>query len=537
MRLSSLVSGALFSLSLLAGDRLLAGAQAGALPGATPPMGWGFALRMSDLSAGLLDVELRLPAATGGEPLSLCLFMDGAGAFVRELSALDAPTGSRLQADPDDADCWQVLPSAPGAGPRFPSRLKYRLDLKGMAARRGEPDYAEAIDGTYVWNEQAVLLHPSPLPKGAKIAIELTLPPGTPLATPWREVGGPTDATRRFDSDSDQHDHGSYIVWGPRLRELGMVSLPTGTTSSPAPASPTALQPSPPALPPAQARLYLIDLPHRASDAALRIWMTSALSAVSSFYRELMPSPVTVTLIPLGNSRTAGLYGSVLRPLRPSAQIFFGGAAESFSLGDDWLATHELFHVGNPFLTGRLPWLVEGFTTYYEEVLRARAGALSTAAAWGELMSGFSRHCQPEDGHSLADDSARMRQSHNYQRVYWGGACLAFMVDVAIRSRSSGHGGKPGGVANLDDLMRELRRRSLRQPLDEAEILAALDAAAGDRLASRLLRQTGRIAVREQLLRLGVRPSNEAQIDRDASRYPVTFDDRAPLAAIRRALF
>ena len=290
-----------------------------------------------------------------------------------------------------------------------------------------------------------------------------------------------------------------------------------------------------PAPPPSQARLYLIDLPHRASDAALRTWMTSALSAVSSFYRELMPSPVTVTLIPLGNSRTAGLYGSVLRPLRPSAQIFFGGAAESFSLGDDWLATHELFHVGNPFLSSRLPWLIEGFTTYYEEVLRARAGHCRRpppGARWWLLPPLSAR-----DGHSLADDSARMRQSHNYQRVYWGGACLAFMVDVAIRSRSSGHAVKPGGVANLDDLMRELRRRSLRQPLDEAEILAALDAAAGDRLASRLLRQTGRIAVREQLLRLGVRPSDDARLDRDASRYPVTFDDRAPLSAIRRALF
>ena len=92
--------------------------------------------------------------------------MDGAGAFVRDLSALDAPTGSRLQADPTTPTAGRCCRLLRGAGPRFPSRLSYRLDLKGMAARRGEPDYAEAIDGTYVWNEQAVLLHPSPLPKG-----------------------------------------------------------------------------------------------------------------------------------------------------------------------------------------------------------------------------------------------------------------------------------------------------------------------------------------------------------------------------------
>lgn len=489
-----------------------------AAPQAEPVRGWGFRLSMLDLSSGLLDVEMQLPSATGREPLSLCLFMDGAGQFLREPRLVDAPTGSTLARDPDDSDCWIVRPSPQAAWPR---RLAYRLDLGAMAARRGEPDYAEAIDGTYVWNEQAVLLHPTPLPRGEPISIELRLPPATPLATPWREVSSPaTPTVRRFDSDSDQHDHGSYIVWGRRLRELGPLNLSAGG---------------------AQARLFLIDLPHRASDSALRTWMGSALSAVAGFYRDLMPKQLVVTLVPLGDSRTPGLYGSVLRPLRPSAQIFFGGGAETFDLSEDWLATHELFHIGNPFLTTRLPWLVEGFTTYYEEILRARAGALSKTAAWGELASGFVRHCQPQGGRSLAEDSAGMRRSHNYQRVYWGGACLAFQVDIAIRSRASLRPSPPGSAAarpaSLDDVVLDLRRRSLVQPLDEAEVLAVLDAAAGDKLASRLLHETRKLAVRETLGRLGVGLPEAGQLDSGATRYPVVLSDSAPLAAIRRRLF
>jgi hypothetical protein len=421
-----------------------------------------------------------------------------------------------VRRDTEDPDCWQVQPAVtPSVA--WPRRLAYRVDLQGMAARRGEPDYAEAIAATYVWNEQAVLLHPAPLPKAAPIAIEVQLPPGTPLATPWREAAPPRGGVYAFDSDSDQHDHGSYIVWGRKLRDLGPLSLPGGS---------------------AQARLFLIDLPHRGSDAALRSWMQAALSAVAGFYRELMPSPVVVTLVPLGNSRSAGLYGTVLRPLRPSAQIFFGGGAETFELSSDWLATHELFHVGNPFLSRRLPWLIEGFTTYYEEILRARAGALPAAAAWGELYSGFSRHCQPEAGRSLGEDSASMRQTHNYQRVYWGGACLAFLVDIAIRSQASRRGLSPSAAPqSLDDVLRELRRRSLRQPLGEAEILAALDAAAGDKLASRTLQQTQKIPVQEVLRRLGVGLAPGSRPDLGATRYPVVFDDSAPLAAVRRALF
>lgn len=519
MRRSFLLGLALVLLSLLSGERVPLGAAGGG--------GWGFRLSMLDLSTGLLDIEMALPTAAGPgrEPLSLCLFMDGAGEYVRELRLLDAPAGAAVGRDPDDGDCWTVRPSPQGGWPR---RLAYRLDLGSMAARRGEPDYAEAIDATYVWNEQAVLLHPSPLPRGVPIAIELLLPPGTALATPWREVRSPAPSpVRRFDSDSEQHDHGSYIVFGRRLRELGPLSLPGGE---------------------AQARLFLIDLPHRASDSALRGWMAAALSTVAGFYRELLPKDLVVTLVPLGNSRSAGLYGSVLRPLRPSAQIFFGGGAETFSLSDDWLATHELFHVGNPFLTRRLPWLVEGFTTYYEMILRARAGALPAATAWGELASGFSRHCQPEGGRSLSEDSTGMRTSHNYQRVYWGGACVAFMLDVAIRGRASASA-RPGApvppsgakaaatASSLDDVMRELRRASLIKPLGEAEVLAVLDAAAGGKLASRLLGETQKIAVDDVLRRLGVSLPEGRKPDRDATRYPVVLSDSAPLVAIRRALF
>lgn len=490
--------------------------------------GWSLRLRMMDLNAGVLDVELVLPPTLRRrEPLPFCLFMDGAGAFVRDVRLVDPAMGAQIAADAEDSDCWDVRPSKTGGWPRA---LAYRVDLKAMAARHGEPDYAEHIAATYVWNEQAVLMHPRPLPAKASIQIELSLPPATPYAVPWVEVPAPAGSSHRlFHSDAHQHDMGSYVVFGTRLRALGTLSLPAAKGNRPTGA---------------HARLFLIDLPHRAGDDAIRAWMQGALGAVSSFYGDLMPKDVVVTLVPIGNSNDPGIYGSVLRPLRPSAVIFFGGRSDQLNLRDDWLATHELFHIGNPFIKGRLPWLIEGFTTYYQEVLRARAGAVRAEQTWDDLVRVLGRYCQPQDGRSLADDSRDMRKTHRYQRVYWGGACIALGLDLAIRTRASQSAARPVGASSppafrsLDDVLHQLRKDSLRQPLTEQDILATLDAAAGDRMATRLLNETRSIPLPDWLHKLGVRSNTDGKSGPfSANDAILALDDRAPWAAVRRALF
>jgi predicted metalloprotease with PDZ domain len=51
----------------------------------------------------------------------------------------------------------------------------------------------------------------------------------------------------------------------------------------------------------------------------------------------------------------------------------------------DWVLAHELFHLGVPSMPGGA-WLDEGLATYYEPVLRTRAGLVSEMATWTELF-------------------------------------------------------------------------------------------------------------------------------------------------------
>jgi len=342
-------------------------------------------------------------------------------------------------------------------------------------------------------------LRPDPLPRGGGgpepiIHVELRLPPGAQVAAPWQRQPGPG---HRFVMDAAQYDGGGYVMVGT-IEDLGELQLPHTT-------------------------VHLATLPaeRRLSAPALRSWVRSALSAVDKFYGTLTPRHVLVNLVPVPGSQDASLFGTVLRPLRPSVVIYFGAECERAENPEEWVAVHELFHIGNPWLSDRMPWFVEGFTTYYQDVLRARAGTVSATAAWGDLWDGFRRLCQPEDGSSLREESARLRYSYRYTRVYWGGACVAFLADIAIRERSRGR-------QSLDDVMRELRVRSLREPLDEDEVLAALDEAAGGKQVSGFLRERRALPVRERLQRLGVEVTGDDT---------VRLRDDAPLSALRRAMF
>jgi predicted metalloprotease with PDZ domain len=146
---------------------------------------------------------------------------------------------------------------------------------------------------------------------------------------------------------------------------------------------------------------------------------------------------------------------------------------------EDFLAlvSHEFFHLWNvkrlrprelgPFeyrgeTYTRALWIVEGVTSYYDELFLRRAG-IWDADAYLRKTAEHVNNVQetPGRGHQSLEDSSfdawikyyqRNEHSHNATISYYEkGQLVAWLLDLEIRSRSRGE-------RSLDDVMRELYR-------------------------------------------------------------------------------
>jgi len=172
------------------------------------------------------------------------------------------------------------------------------------------------------------------------------------------------------------------------------------------------------------------------------------------------------------------------------------------------LASHEYFHAWNvkrirpaafvPYdLTQenytRLLWAFEGFTSYYDDLILARAGLLTPAQYLETLARTMTTVMQRSSRlkQSLAESSfdawiKYYRQDENAPNsvvsYYQKGALVGLALDLAIRAQTRGR-------RSLDDVMRLLWQRCRRAGTDyrgvgEDEIIEAAEHATGLELAS-----------------------------------------------------
>ncbi len=167
------------------------------------------------------------------------------------------------------------------------------------------------------------------------------------------------------------------------------------------------------------------------------------------------------------------------------------------------LTSHELFHVWNakrlrPAPLGpfdyrrenytRLLWLVEGATSYYDNLLLVRAG-LMTPERFLERLAEAIAHLQSQPGRLLQSleqssfdawikfyrpDENSANSSVSY---YLKGGLVCFLLDMEIRAFT-------GGRCSLDDLLRQLYAAyPLSRPgiPEEGALLAAVEELTGDR--------------------------------------------------------
>jgi hypothetical protein len=408
----------------------------------------------------------------------------------------DAPYPASLV--PADPDAPSFLVS-----PRSTDRIRiddadgcarYTVDLEGatnpargawLATRSGRDLVAPT--GLWLWG-------PDHRRDGFHATARFQLPPGVQVSVPWPKSG------EAYVVNEHAYRFIAYAAFG--RFDLDRVEVPGAVLEV--------------------ARLEKDD--GRPDPAVVRDWLTAQGTAASQLFGRLAVPRVQMIVVPVGPSDPASPapFGTAARGGGPSVLVLFADNAQPARLRNDWVAVHELTHLEMPYIRREDCWLSEGLATYYQEVLRVRAGLQSSEDAWRTLDDGFRRGSRGGTGRSLAEEARVLRQTAAFERVYWGGAAYALFADVAIRA-------KTGNRKSLDDALRGL---DLDRPRiwPARDVLAAMDEAAGEPLFTEIaedqLRNVEFPSLDDVYRRLG--------IVRDQSGIRLT--DQAPDRAIRDAI-
>ncbi|PRQ00585.1 hypothetical protein [Enhygromyxa salina] len=263
----------------------------------------------------------------------------------------------------------------------------------------------------------------------------------------------------------------------------------------------------------------VLDGPRAATDAGIEAWLRAAALSSVELHGRFPRERVSVVVIPTSGWGDAPvLFGMARRGGGGSAMLILNNDATDDELPGEWVATHELLHLGMPLVAD--PWMSEGFVTYYTEILRARQGLLGhddeqdrdrghdeqIRRALAALAKGFRRGGGVR---TLAHASDNMRNSGSYGRVYWGGAAIAFDLDVSLREAS-------GGRRSLDDLCVMLQRLALAHRRWQAEeLIEMMDAeVARWRAAGELDREIYPSQIISRHLQARSTPAHVEQLDR-----------------------
>lgn len=289
--------------------------------------------------------------------------------------------------------------------------LHYRADLGRIAAAQ-RPDVGWRRGDDLLATPTLWLLQPR---DAEQADAAVTLPPGYALSVPWQPLPAKGGA-QRYRIALTPLDWAAMAAVG-RFREMP-VTLPGGTL-----------------------RIALLDGGTTDQRAALRAWLARVSQAVLDAYGRLPIPDVQVLVVPVTRHRgdDAVVFGQSTRGQGHALTLLVDPAAPAAAFANDWIAVHELSHLFHPYLGDDGRWLAEGLATYYQEVLRARAGLIGADDAWGRLDAGFARgRADAHAGLPLAEVSERMMDLRAFMRVYWSGTAYWLDVDTALRRQSRG---------------------------------------------------------------------------------------------------
>jgi hypothetical protein len=372
--------------------------------------------------------------------------------------------------------------------------VRYTVDLAHV--ERSYEGVVAIGTSTFVAPTSSWLAHPQPMPRGSfDITIEGSVDPprtafeGAAFATGLRR----RDPTH-FTLPTDDFAEGSFAAFGHvrhRLIDAAGSTIEIAIVGD--------------------AKLTL-------TDDEVATWVREDAECIARLYTRFPVPRATVFIVPIEDA-TDVVFGKVLSLGGASIIALTGTALTAKGTHSDWVLVHEMTHLGFPTMYG-VRWLTEGLATYYEPVLRTRAGWHTPEWLWGDFATAMKRGV-PAEGAELA-----LEKRDSIDDWYWGGALFVMMADVAIRGATSNQ-------KSFDDVMRAVLRKGGDATVvwSMEDVIATARAETGTNVfgdfVTRYATKGQRVDLERLLRDLGVKHGADTKI---------VLDDNAPLGALRKAI-
>lgn len=374
---------------------------------------------------------------------------------------------------------------------RFSSRdakLSYDVDLAHLASLGRDFDRALKVGDSFMAPMSSVLLVPEPLTTEIPVTVTVQAPPGASAQVGLERAPAPN--TYRL--MAHEIPVATYFSFG-KLRET---ALDVGSS---------------------KLEVSKLDAAFDEPDERFNQWIATSARAVKDFYGVFPVPRASITVLPVPAKRMV-LFGKVLPESEPGVALVVGQHASHDELYGDWILVHELFHLGFPSFFEEGKWLDEGLATYYEPIIRVRAGLYTEAKLWDELESSM-----PQGVPAFTD--VGLEQADDFRGIYWGGALACLIADIEARKRNLDRGLEVGLRALRDSGGNACEVWTL------AEVIEAVDKALGAPtlapIAAAHAKHGSAFDFKKLMRDLGV--------GRDA-HGKLQLSEDAPLAAVRHAI-
>jgi hypothetical protein len=289
--------------------------------------------------------------------------------------------------------------------------LSYRVDVAALAAAR-RSGLGWNVGGDLLIAPDAWLLRPRGMERDPEATIEFGLPPGIAVSAPWFALDD-APPRRRFRLGPTPPDFPAVIGIG-RFTEQDFRA--------------------------GKGRVRLAIAGRLPADANSEIAEFAAAAArdVAAVFPHALAQAPQLVVIPIGSRGDAVPFGQSFRGGGPAINLFVDPSRDRAAYLRSWTLHHEFVHMLHPYLGPEGRWISEGLATWFQHVVRVRAGHESEREAWEEIEAGFERGRANRSGLSMRETSAQVERGRYYMRAYWSGTALMLLAEVEYRQRSNG---------------------------------------------------------------------------------------------------